>query len=490
MIKHIRFLLAILSIVFFTTSCREHHDIVSLFSLKNYDQTISHWLDPANANYDTPVIKNEAQRHLATFYKHYIGESSPWNADYINRVLRETDSDGLKKLELDIIHTYSNENKTPKETSYGENFVPYSSSWMQAIADNIDFSQLVNLHYNASNRAIAIDNLDARALPTSDPSFYSYKIAGQGYPFDNLQISALWVGTPVYILADTHDHAWSLVATPDYIGWVKSSGLARTSDAFIKTWEKAALKHLAAITQTQTSIMDVNHVYRFSAYVGSVFPALDNLKLMIPIADAKQHAVISYALLAKNQAAMIPLAPTPRNFSNIMRTLAGRPYGWGNLYFYNDCSSELKSLFTPFGVWLPRHSLDQVYAGKFIDLSEKSPEERIQYLIEHGQALVTLVYIDGHVMLFVGNFPNPNSKKHETIAMTYQNKWGLMTLSNSRRAVIGKSAFLPLLEKYPEDSGLMSLAAEKHFKISQLEGVPDDNLEKLEIIDLKALMYP
>ncbi len=33
-----------------------------------------------------------------------------------------------------------------------------------------------------------------------DPSFFSPKLAGEGYPFDNLQVSAIRPGTPLYVL--------------------------------------------------------------------------------------------------------------------------------------------------------------------------------------------------------------------------------------------------------------------------------------------------
>ncbi len=90
------------------------------------------------------------------------------------------------------------------------------------------------------------------------------------------------------------------------------------------------------------------------------------------------------------------------------------------MYFYNDCSAELKSLFTPFGVWLPRHSSAQVYAGKMLDMSKDNEEQRLTYLIEKAHQLITLVYIGGHIVLFIGNYPNPNGPYHTTMAMTYQ----------------------------------------------------------------------
>lgn len=491
MIKKICSISIILFLTLFMIGCRKH-EVISIFPLKNYDQDIFTWIKSSNENYDKPVITNTKNR-LDIFYKHYIGASSPWDKNYINEIFRQAKTNEIKAIELDVINTFNNEKKPKSEIGYGVNFRPYSKNWIETITNNINLSQFANMRYNENNRAIAIENLYARALPTNDPYFYSFKIAGQGYPFDNLQISALWAGTPIYILGVSHDRAWSLVVTPDYIGWVKSSGIARTNNSFIKTWANAAQKRLAAITHTKTSIVDTNHVYRFLAYVGAVFPVTDEnsnrFKIMIPVADAKQQAVINYAYVGKNDATIIPLTPSPHNFSKIISTLLGRPYGWGNLLFNNDCSSELKSLFTPFGIWLPRHSSEQIYAGKITDLGKLSPAKRIHTLMEQGQAFTTLIYTDNHIILFIGNFPNPNSKEHELMPMTFQDKWGLKPKDHSRRAIIGKSVLFPILERYPEDRSLLSQAAEHHFQISQLE-TPSNDYEKLEIIDLKQLMYP
>lgn len=71
---------------------------------------------------------------------------------------------------------------------------------LDQITYNMNIAQFANLDYNSNNRAIAIDNLHARALPTNDVHFYSNKIAGQGYPFDNLQETAIWAGTPLYVV--------------------------------------------------------------------------------------------------------------------------------------------------------------------------------------------------------------------------------------------------------------------------------------------------
>lgn len=486
-------LLYSLIIVFCLVGCKKKHELISVFPLEKYDQQTSAWIKPTDHDYEKAQINSDtARQRLAIFYRHYIGASSPWNQQYVSRILQAPKPDDLAATEKALIKQYDNQNKPEKAIGYGENFHAYSPAWINDIAANVHLAQFENLHYNADNRAIAIDNLPARALPTNDVFFFHHKIAGQGYPFDNLQMSSLWVGTPLYILGVSQDRAWSLVITPDFIAWVKSSGIARVSKAFASRWEKAAVKHLVAITQTKTSLVDTNHVYRFIAYVGAVFPGEETkrgIKLMIPTVNAQQQAVITYAMLPKQAATLIPLASTPHNFSRIMGTLLGRPYGWGNMYFYNDCSAELKSLFTPFGIWLPRHSSDQMFQGKLTDLAAESEKNRLDYLMVHGRRFTTLIYVGGHVMLFIGNYPNPNDPSKTLMPMTFQNMWGLSPKPPKRRMVVGQSVLFPLLEHYPEDPSLASQASKKHFQISLLDE-PSNNLQELEIIDLKNLMYP
>ncbi len=179
------------------------------------------------------------------------------------------------------------------------------------------------------------------------------------------------------------------------------------------------------------------------------------------------QAIIRTAQLSDAQIAPMPLAATPRHLAMLMKTLIGRPYGWGNSGLYNDCSSELQSIFATFGVWLPRHSSTQMSAGRMIDLSASTPAQRLDYLAQHGEPLRTLIYIGGHVMLYIGN----TTRNGSAVPVVYQDVWGLRPADNSRRAVIGGSVILPLFEHIPEDATLQSLAATPTFQISIL-GAP------------------
>lgn len=490
LLRH-RYFIMLLS--FFMTSAYAGTDLISLFPLDKYDQTLKTWVKPQSIDYNRVLLSPVMQkRHMENFHKRYL---APWDVTCVNNVIKQSSPDDVKTIEKEQLNFFSNKGKSKDMIGYGENFRPYTKSWIAQIKKNMKLEQLDHLKFKETHRAIAVENLYARALPTEDVHFYSHKLAGQGYPFDNLQMSAVWAGTPLYIIAESKDRAWSLVLTPDFIGWVKSTGVARVSDHFIMMWVHQTRRQLAAITQTNTSLIDDEKHFLLTSFVGMVFPATkqgDNLRLTIPVMDKHHKATIKYITVSKKSAAMMPLKATPRHFTDLMNTLINRPYGWGNMNFYNDCSGELKNLFTPFGIWLPRHSAEQVSVGNMTNLSYASPAKRIAYLKEHGRKFLTIVYIKDHIFLYMGKFKNPNAKNGSDMVMTYQNVWGLKPKSSkvpNRRAVIGHATLLPLLLEYPEDKTLKSQAAMRYFKVSFLDE-PANYVRKPARLNLRNIMNP
>jgi hypothetical protein len=485
-------------------------DNVTLFPLAHYDQNVDHWLDPQNPDYDRPFLSPAEQRtHFDALFARYFGTGanapSPWNAAYVTaRVFREQGQD-IAALQQRRIDKFDNTGKHGSVIGYGENFRPHDKAWIDAIARNMNVAQFTQTPvYQPERRAIATGNLMVRELPTTDPSFYDHRLAGEGYPFDNLQISAVRPGTPLYVLGASVDGAWQYVQTPDVQGWVRSDGVAFADDRFIDKWRAAAGKSLGAVIVASAAVSDSRGVFRFNAPAGTMLPLSAPLpasaargsatgeavskppagaapdatsensanvpatrQLLVPARDIDGRALIRTASLDDSQIAPMPLAATPRHLATLMKALIGRPYGWGNSGLYNDCSSELQSIFAAFGVWLPRHSSTQMSAGRMVDLSASTPAERLDYLARHGVPFRTLIYIGGHVMLYIGN----TTRDGMTVPVVYQDVWGLRPADNSRRAVIGGSVILPLYEHIPEDATLQSLAATRTFQVSIL-GAP------------------
>ena len=478
-------------------------ETVTLFPIGAYDQNVDHWLDPASPDYDRPFLSPaDQQAHFKAFYARYFGTGesapSPWNPAFVTtRIFRQqgTDIAALQQYRLD---RFDNTGKSRASLGYGENFRPHDKAWIDAIAQNMNVDQFTgNPAYQPERRAIATGNLMVRELPTMDPSFFDHRLAGEGYPFDNLQISAVRPGTPLYVLGSSVDGAWHYVQTPDVQGWVRSDGVGTADEHFIDTWRAAAANALGAVIAASAPVRDNRGVFRFDAPAGTVLPlappvttrvsravaaaaasapagtvaepdgAPTTRAVLVPARDADGRALIRIATLSDTQIAPMPLAATPRHLAMLIKALIGRPYGWGNSGLYNDCSSELQSIFATFGVWLPRHSSTQMSAGRMIDLSAFSPAQRLDYLARHGEPMRTLIYIGGHVMLYIGN----TTRDGVPVPVVYQDVWGLRPADNSRRAVIGGSVILPLFEHISEDASLQSLAATRTFQISIL-GAP------------------
>lgn len=487
------FILSSLICASYSKAAEQPNQFLSLFPIENYPQKLSQWLKPADPAYNKHLLTPKQQKaHNAKFFHHYFGEASPWHSAYVQKVLKTPNlydiyypqPRKLYQVITDTLDAYSNQGKPDEKIGYGANTRPYTEQWFNNLKNNLNLAQFRKpQRYDPSKRAIATDNLQGRNLPTEEVWFYNPQKVGEGYPFDMLQTSNIWTGTPLYILGETADQAWVLVRSPRFVAWVKSTGIARVNEAFIRKWKAAARNNLVAITQTQVPVIDTEHkIFRFSAYIGMVFPGFQdakssNMQLLIPVRNAQGQASIHHTRLSKKEATLIPLAPTIRHFWQLMTHLIGRPYGWGGMYFYSDCASELRNLFVPFGIWIPIHSLNQVdprqLLGTKVDLSTSDIATRLDQLSQQGRPFMTIIHINGHVMLYLGTYPDPRNPSVK-IPLTYQNLWALRPTAGfepDRRSIVGQSLLFPLLKQYPEDSQFASLAAKPAFTLFHLDQI-------------------
>ncbi len=469
-------------------------DNKDIFDLTRYSQNLDDFLSPRDPGWETPLLDPHVQEaRTRELLEHLCGSLSPWDEGRVQSLLNQAAPDDVKSWEELLLRTYGNRDKLPAKIGYGSNYRPYPVEWADSLAARMDLAQLdTRRRFDPRNRAIAVNNLPCRLLPTDDVHFYHYTIAGEGYPFDNLQNSVVWAGIPVYILARSQEGAWSLVYTPDFIGWVKSDGLARVDEKFIWVWRRSLLRGLVAVVRPGTPLRTPAGEVILTAFNGSSFPCLrasqdsgQDWEVLVPTREEAGPASFARARVPSELAAKIPLAATPRNFSRIMKGMLGRPYGWGNMYFYNDCSAELKALFLPFGIYLPRNSAAQPGAGRQTDLSACSLAERLDFLVREGRPLTTVFFIGGHVILYIGNVEMDGTD----YPMSYQSIWGLAPPDRSRRSIIGGSVLLPILDVYPEDPVLLSLAAKPYFIVSFLDGAPQAKTARLAQ-DIRSLILP
>ncbi|EAB5769641.1 cell wall hydrolase [Salmonella enterica subsp. enterica serovar Warnow] len=434
------------------------------FPLADYSQSVDKWIPPDSADYTIPVIDSATQqRYFSALKSHYFGidseAHSPWNGFYITALLKKNAAQARDASIKQFLSDGS--------AYWGENFRLYTSRWKEEVRGNTD-TQIDNI-YHASRRGIMVRESLVRALPTDDPLFNDPRQAGEGYPFDNLQMSSLRPGTPVYTLAKSKDQRWQYVVSPAVTGWVHSEDIASTDQKFITQWVLLAHKQLGAFINAPVSVHAAG-VYYFTGRPGTILPfrhqRAGQFLIAAPVRGSNGRAFIHWVWLSGNEFTAMPWKMTPENIAVLMKAMHGAPYGWGNFNFYNDCSAEVRSLLMPFGIFLPRHSSAQVEAaGRVVDLSHKSAQMRIDYLTRYGKPFTTLVYIPGHIMLYIGN----TTMNRQVVPMTYQNIWGLRPNHANSRSIIGEAVFLPLLRFYPENPELISLAGKVLFKLGYIE---------------------
>lgn len=357
------------------------------------------------------------------FLKHYY---SPWD-----KLSLTSGKKGTIELQESVSQRYL------QAPGYNENRYPHTKAWVQGLIAQMQLNTFPNDLHNA----ITIHDTNLRELPTMVPSFESRKLAGQGFPFDNFQISMLPANVPVYVLQVTKNRAWQLVLTPFMTsGWVQTKNIAPVDKAFIRKWKTK--NHVVSVRR-HTSISNKKRFF-FLSTLGELYPLVKqnskNAEVLVAIKDNKGNAKITTTRIPKHNVKLWPIPATPHNIARFANQFMGIPYGWGDLYGYLDCSSTTKSLFTAFAIWLPRNSTDQANSGKQISLRHLSPKQKRERIIQSAIPFFTLIHAPGHIMLYIG--------AQDGHAYVFHNKWGLHTKNpithQIGRDIIGRTVVMPL----------------------------------------------
>lgn len=410
---------------------------------------------PRNLNLDKSLLSVAEQDALPkTFLQHYY---YPWSKNIVpTQFCITADGKNCSSVINDEKQIIATLIKTP---GFNANYQPHSASWIKAIVANMALNTYPNINCNTSDNChgITVTNTYIRAIPTNVPSYSAITEPGQAYPFDNLQNSELFLGTPVNIIQHSKDNHWLLIQTAGCLGWVEANTIAFASADFIKQWESYPL--VTPILLKATIDHDLKMHEPKTIYLGSFFPFIEKSEfgylIQLPLANAKQQAEMAAYHVSSDLVTTWPLIPTPRNFNRLINQFLGMPYGWGGLGLDSDCSGTLRRLFSAFAIWLPRDANDQLnFAGtiNYLPLSKYSISQRKAILI-HGarsplpplKPYLTLIGFGeknntiGHVVLYLGKYPQNNPKD----LLLFQSVWGVAINQGNQkigRAIIGKAA--------------------------------------------------
>lgn len=318
---------------------------------------------------------------------------------------------------------------------YGKDGRPHPKDWIRKMAANAHLADFPQRMFPA----VTVNHANFRILPTREPHSRYPQSPTIHNPFDNLQESSAPPGMPVLVTLVSRDRKWFLTETSHLIGWVPATDIAAVDPEFMKSWENgryvAIVRDKAPVTAGKPLL--------FRAQLGAIYPTTggDAKRSWIWTAarDARGMAFLRKASVAKEAVADMPVPITASQIARLARELVGEPYGWGGLYGRRDCSALVRDIFAPFGLWLPRNSGDQAAAGKFTSLRNLSPAEKEAQIIRRGVPWRTLLWMPGHIMLYIG--------VHQGKPLVFHNFWSIRTRdADGRRGqiIVGRAAITTL----------------------------------------------
>ncbi|GAA8720593.1 SH3 domain-containing C40 family peptidase [Helicobacter pylori] len=330
-----------------------------------------------------------------------------------------------------------------KSTGYGEDLKPNAKAFNDELIKSMDIE-----HYpSAKIKAVVVRDSDVRAVPTNKPYYLSQK----GYPFDRYQNSLIFQGTPVLITHFNTDKTYAHIQSSFVYGWIKVSDLAYMRDKDIELLTKIK-NYVMPIKDKIPLYTDYGDFYT-DARVGELFalipqsqnasqnPQKKELKAYGFLRDAKGYATLQSVILNEKDFFVFPKAFTSENMAYFIDTMLGQKYGWGGLLGNRDCSAFTRDSFANFGILLPRNSYAQSrYANNYVDLSSMKAKEKEDYIIKNATPFGTLIYLKGHIMLYLGAYNHQAIVAHSIWSVQTQKHF--KTLSHKIGGVVITSLWL------------------------------------------------
>jgi len=405
---------------------KELPQVIEISDLHNIPQNVAYFSKYINANPPLYYIQNK--------YAHYY--FNIWNMD--------TPKENLKSVKWPFFSYCAGK-------SYGENLQPLEQSFFDEMQSNANFEAYATL--NAKGLTLKESNI--RSFPTIRPLLRNPTLAGEGFPFDYLQNSTVHANSPIFISHYSKDKAWAYIFSSFASGWIKASEFVILEKEHIDTWQKA---QQVAITKENEPIYDIDGTFLFKSKIGMIFALISE--------DEKSYTILSVSSyknskplflkskISKDIATKEVMILNESNLVTVINEVSKTNYGWGGMYEQRDCSSMLRDMFAPFGIWLPRNSSQQSKVGRVITFKNLSDKEKIELIKEKAVPFETLLYKKGHIVLYVGTYNDE--------IIVFHNAWGIKTKKDGveGRIVIGKPIFSTLRlgkgeENFDEESELL-----------------------------------
>ncbi len=239
------------------------------------------------------------------------------------------------------------------------------------------------------------------------------------FAFDQLQNSALDVGTPVAVVHTSADGLWYYVMTDISDGWVEAKNIALGD--FNQVKEFAQDKDFVVVIRPKADIFlngpmtNDDDIVRMGVRLPLVSVDAGHATVKVPVMGPDGSLGLRQAFMDTGDVHTGFLEFTPRHIYQQALAMLNQPYGWGDMHGEQDCSRFLQMVFATVGIVLPRDSKDQAQvSNSAVDFDENSDDaSKIAAMIK-APAAYTFLVLKGHIMLYLGTVDGQPYVIHET----------------------------------------------------------------------------
>ena len=247
--------------------------------------------------------------------------------------------------------------------------------------------------------------------------------------FDELQNSALDMGTPVAVAHESADGKWFYVIDEMSEGWIEKTQVALLGRADIDLFLNPERFVVVTAPKAGVYINEAMTDYHEYARTGVRLPLTGNtssntVEVIIPLHDSAGAPSLGMGFIRREDVHVGYLPYTPRTIIERAFGLINEPYGWGGMYGEQDCSRYIQEVFATVGIHFPRNSSKQAQVGKLIaEFDDKTKkEEKERAIIEKASGGTSLLYMRGHIMIYLGSTAGKAYAIHDTWGYR-QNTW-------------------------------------------------------------------
>ncbi len=267
--------------------------------------------------------------------------------------------------------------------------------------------------------AVAVQRCDIRLWPTDKTAGYS--------PDDNddeLQNSSININEPLILTlsVEVNNHTYYWAYSTSSSGWVSADQVAVCSSRseWLDAWKvDIDSKDFIVVTENKitTNISPCSEISEITLPLGTVLKLCPSSELpeelfgqkplhcyavYLPVRNGDGTYNKSAAFIAQHYSISVGYLPmTKANIIDTAFSCLGERYGWGGMNNSMDCSSFVKSVYSCFGLDIPRDTGNQAMIPvKSKSISDMNQDNKLRYICSLPPC--SLLIMPNHVAMYLG----------------------------------------------------------------------------------------